>query len=123
MYIKKIKQAGNFLIISEYGAKVDSHKGHRVKKHKSTTDSVKNYNQKLRGEKVLDRKKGTDPDSIYDEDFIDYLGVGLFWFIAIPILIFAYIANSIKTICIFIVETKIALETDEEEQEEEEHDS
>lgn len=71
----------------------------------------------------LDRKKGTDPDSIYDEDFIDYLGVGLFWFIAIPILIFAYIANYIKTICVFVVETKIALETDEEEQEEEEHDS
>lgn len=63
----------------------------------------------------LDRKKGTDPDSIYDEDFIDYLGVGLFWFIAIPILIFAYIAKYIKTICIFIVETKIALETEEAE--------
>lgn len=71
----------------------------------------------------LDRKKGTDPDSIYDEDFIEYLGVGLFWFIVIPFLIFAYIANYIKTICVFVVETKIALETDEEEQEEEEHDS
>lgn len=71
----------------------------------------------------LDRKKGTKPDSIYDEDFIDYLGAGLFWFITIPILIFAYIANSIKTICVFVVETKIALEKDEEEQEEKEHDS
>lgn len=72
----------------------------------------------------LDRKNGTDPDSIYDEDFIEYFGAGLFWFIAIPILIFAYIANSIKTICVFVVETKIALDTDEEEQEEEEeHDS
>lgn len=70
-----------------------------------------------------DRKKGTDPDSIYDEDFIDYFGAGLFWFITIPILIFAYIANCIKTICVFIVENKIALDTDEEEQEEKEHDS
>lgn len=72
----------------------------------------------------LDRKNGTDPDSIYDEDFIEYFGVGLLWFIAIPILIFAYIANSVKAICVFVVETKIALDTDEEEQEEEEeHDS
>lgn len=72
----------------------------------------------------LDRKNGTDPDSIYDEDFIEYFGAGLLWFIAIPFLIFAYIANSIKTICVFVVETKIALDTDEEEQEEEEeHDS
>lgn len=71
----------------------------------------------------LDRKKGTDPDSIYDEDFTDYFEAGLFWFITIPFLIFAYIANSIKTICVFIVETKIALDSDEEEQEEKEHDS
>ena len=70
-----------------------------------------------------DRKEGTKPDSIYDEDFIEYFGAGLFWFITIPILIFAYIANAIKTICVFVVETKIALETDEEEQEEKEHDS
>ena len=26
----------------------------------------------------LDRKKGTDPDSIYDEDFTDYFEAGLF---------------------------------------------
>lgn len=54
MYIKIIKQAGNFLIIKEYGAKVGWHKGHRAEKHKSTTDSVKNYNQKIRSEKVLE---------------------------------------------------------------------
>lgn len=71
----------------------------------------------------LERKNGTKPDSIYDEDFINYVVGGLFWFIVIPFLIFAYIANYIKTICIFIVETKIAVETDEEEQEEKEHDS
>lgn len=67
----------------------------------------------------LDRKNGTYPENIYDEDFIEYFGAGLFWFITIPVLIFANIANIIKTICIFIVETKIALETDEEEQQEE----
>lgn len=67
----------------------------------------------------LDRKKGTDPEYIYDEGFIEYFGTGLFWFITIPVLIFANIRNFIKTICVFIVETKIALETDEEEQQEE----
>ena len=53
MYIEKRKQAGNFLIVSRYGAPIGVHKGHRAKRHNSTTISVQKYNQKLRSDKVL----------------------------------------------------------------------
>jgi len=54
MYYEKHKVAGNYLMVELYGANIGFHKGHRAKRHSSTTDSVKRYNHKRRSYKMLE---------------------------------------------------------------------
>ena len=53
MYIEKRELAGRFMLVSKYSGRIGKHKGSRAKRHNKSCDSVKQYNQKLRGFKML----------------------------------------------------------------------
>lgn len=56
-----------------------------------------------------DRKDGASPNFVYrNEDFVEYMGFSLLWFIILPVLLACYCATGLKKIVATIVETMIA---------------
>lgn len=62
-----------------------------------------------------DRKAGETAQKVYGDEFYGYCMVGFLFPISIPFLVIAEICKFIKIICVTIVETKIAIESEGEE--------
>lgn len=62
-----------------------------------------------------DRKEGETAQKVYDDEFYEYCVTGFLFPISIPLLVIVKICEFIKIMCVAIVETKIAIESEDEE--------
>lgn len=62
-----------------------------------------------------DRKAGESAQKVYDDEFYEYCVAGFLFPISIPLLVIVKICEFIKIMCVAIVETKIAIESEDRE--------